>query len=55
MGKQSCCAFDVVVVLESAPYEWVMFDLWGPAQVPTMGGQMLMLVVTDQVGMDCKV
>lgn len=55
MGKHARRPFDAQVDPESAPYERVAFDVWGPARVQTTGGKTLMLVATDQGGAECTV
>lgn len=53
LGKHARRPFDSKPEPESAPYERVAFDIWGPARVQTTGGKALMLVATDQGGAEC--
>lgn len=55
MGKHARRPFDAEIEPESAPYERVAFDVWGPARVQTTGGKTLMLIATDQGGAECAV
>lgn len=53
LGKHARHLFDTQPDPESAPYEHVAFDIWGPAHVQTTSGKSLMLVATDQGGAEC--
>lgn len=55
LGKQVRHPFNQHMEPETAPYERVALNIWGPSHVQTTGGKSLMLVVTDQGGTECTI